>query len=1010
VNIITSQSMVSVAACETRVRSVVTSILQAHRRHVAAVLGTAALAFAPALFAQEITTDGAAVTADDVGGGGEVAAAADSGAAMASVGDVLGEVTVTGSRIAREGFYAPTPVSVISSEEMAVEAPANVTDFVNTLPSVRGSSTPASSSGAVSAGTAGISALNLRAMGSNRTLVLFDGKRSVVSAATGLVDVNTFPQTLIERVEVVTGGASSQYGSDAVSGVVNFIIDKDFTGLKSDLEYGQMFDFDGGPSEKANVTYGTPLLSGRGHLILSGEYFNQQGEHEIYRDWQTHERRVMQNTAANIAAGEPFYIVGDNIGIGQYTPGGLIIGGLRNGATTTSIPSSLLNTYFGVNGAQGKLALGNPRNGIWMQGGDYEYARSAMIGTNTLVPEEDRGSAFSRFSYSFSDKLNAYAQASYARYEGVTYYIRPPSAGTGSAARISIENPFLPTNIRDEMAAAGLSHILLSTNNADMPPAGSNMTRSTQRYVIGADGKFNWLGNRAFTWDAYVQRGETKADEMLITTWFNDNLNKATDVVAGPNGPVCRVNADADPANDDAACVPLNRLGVGVADPAAIDYIMGTPRRLQNFTQDVAAVNLSTNDIEGWAGPISIATGVEWRRDKQESTVDPIYNSGWRFGNYLVSTGEIKVTEGYVETVVPVMEGMEFNGAFRWTDYSTSGNVNTWKAGLTYQPIEDIKLRVSRSRDIRAPNLQELFATGTARTNSADFTGILGLNGVLNFVQRQQGNLNVKPEEADAWGVGLVFTPQFLPGFAASVDWYNIDLKGAIASFSVEQTVVACREGETRFCNNIILNPNGTTVDFVDLFFENQNSMTSTGIDFETSYTRRLGGGQLQLRALATHYIKNILDTGTTAINTAGSNVGDTPDWTYRFSALFKGSDWTTNLTVRGFSAGTLSSSTAEYIECSSNCPAISPGVFTINDNHAPGGIYFDASLTKAFSLGPAESEFFFSVRNLFDRDPGFAMNPQSTGAENAPAYMGTNRTLYDVLGRTFRTGLRLRF
>jgi iron complex outermembrane recepter protein len=497
---------------------------------------------------------------------------------------------------------------------------------------------------------------------------------------------------------------------------------------------------------------------------------------------------------------------------------------------------------------------------------------------------------------------------------------------------------------------------------------------------------------------------------MLITTWNNANLNKATDAVMGPNGPACRVNVDANPSNDDSACVPLNRLGVGVADPAAIAYIMGTPERVQTFTQDVAAVNLSTNDIDGWAGPISVATGVEWRRDKQEGTVDPIYNSGWRFGNYLVSTGEIKVTEAYVESVVPIMEGMDLNGAFRWTDYSTSGNVNTWKLGLTYQPIEDIKFRASRSRDIRAPNLQELFATGTARTNSADFTGILGLNGVLNFVQRQQGNLDVMPEEADAWGVGLVFTPQFLPGFAASVDWYKIELEGAIASFSVEQTVVACREGEARFCDNIILNPNGTTVDFVDLYFENQNSMTAEGIDFESSYTTRIAGGQLQFRALATHYIKNILDTGTTAINTAGSNVSDTPDWTYRFSALFKGQDWSTNITVRGFSDGNLSSSTAEYIECNSNCPAISPGVFTINDNHAPGGIYWDASVTKAFAMGPSRSEFFFSVHNLFDKDPGFAMNPQSTGAENAPAYMGTNRTLYDVLGRTFRTGIRLRF
>jgi outer membrane receptor protein involved in Fe transport len=986
------------------VSGIVASIVRtAGRGGLAATVGAAALVCAAPSWSQE--------------------APADEAIEAAAPGEVE-EMVITGTRVARAGYDAPTPVNIVTAEQIAVEAPANITDFVNTLPSIRGSTTPASTSGAVSAGTAGISALNLRALGTNRTLVLFDGQRSVVSAATGIVDVNTFPQTLIERVEVVTGGASSQYGSDAVGGVVNFILDKDYTGLKSDVEYGQMWDKSGGPNRKVNLTYGTPMFGDRGHLLLSGEYFNQRGEHDQVRDWQLDYRNIYQNSNAAIAAGAPRFVVANNVGVGQYTPGGLIVGGTAGTGNTFSatLPAALQNRYFGVNSTVNTFALGSPRTGLWQQGGDFLLGSSEMIGTNTLLPGEERTSGFGRFSYELANGINTFVQASYARYAGESFYIRPPSAaaintsgvvtGGGSAARIRVDNPFLPTDVRTAMQAANLGSIFVSTNNADMPASGSNNVRSTQRFVAGLDSEFQMLGGKNFKWNAYYQRGETKADEKLINTWQNSALNNATDAVRNNAGNiVCRINADTITTNDDPNCVALNRLGVGVASQAALDYVLGEPRRVQTFSQDVAAVNLSTNEFQGWAGPISVATGIEWRRDKQDAVVDPIFNTGWRFGNYLRSVGEIKVTEGYVETVVPVMQGMDFTGAFRFTDYSTSGNVNTWKVGLSYQPIDDIKVRLSHSRDIRAPNLQELFAAGTARTNSADFTGIRGLVGNLNFVQREQGNLNVKPEEADAWGAGLVFTPQALPGFAASVDWYKVDLSGAIASFSVEQTIQACRDGVTRFCGNIISNAAGTGVDFVDLFFENQNTLISEGVDIESSYQFGLGNGQLQLRALGTHYMKNILKTATTAVNIAGSNVGNTPDWTYRFSALYKQGEWTSNVTVRGFSNGNLSAATAQYIECSSACPTTLPaGTFTVSDNSAPGAIYWDVSLTRAFEMGPTKNEFFFAIRNLFDKDPGWAGNPQSTGAENMPAYQQTNRTLYDFLGRTFRTGVRIRF
>ena len=272
----------------------------------------------------------------------------------------LEEVVVTGSRIVRDGFDAPTPVNVLGSAEILAEAPANIADFVNTLPSVAGSVTASSSSGSLSNGQAGISALNLRALGTGRTLVLFDGQRSVVSAATGQVDTNTFPQSLISRVEVVTGGASSAYGSDAVGGVVNFILDKTYTGLKMTAEYGET-TYGDGENWKYNFTAGTPFADGRGHILLSAETVSQTGIHGESRDWNTNGHFAIRNT--DTSAGAPFYIVADQVGISAYTPGGLITSGPLRG------------TYFGVNGQVSQLAYGAV-SGQWMVGGDWEYSSS----------------------------------------------------------------------------------------------------------------------------------------------------------------------------------------------------------------------------------------------------------------------------------------------------------------------------------------------------------------------------------------------------------------------------------------------------------------------------------------------------------------------------------------------------------------------------------------------------------------------------------------------------------
>ncbi|MFT2092476.1 TonB-dependent receptor plug domain-containing protein [Paraglaciecola sp. 2405UD69-4] len=909
--------------------------------------------------------------------------------ALAQEADSLSEeeaiesIQVTGSRVARDGYDTPAPVTIMTQDDINAYAPGSVAEFVNTLPSVTGSSTASTSSGSLSNGASGIAALNLRALGVGRTLVLFDGQRNVVSASTGQVDTNTFPQSLIKNVEVVTGGASSVYGSDAISGVVNFILDKEYTGFKSHVEYGETTYADR-ENGKVVLTYGTELAEGNGHLLLSGEYYSANGIHYTTRDWA--ERGYVGMINPDTSDGSPYFLVDENIGISNYTPGGLIADG------------PLAGTYFGVDGAVNQLAYGDV-SGQWMQGGDWKYTSSGMLGTNSLAADEERKNLFARLSYMVGE-TEVYLQGSYAEYEGLGYYINPTTKGV----TIYADNAFLPSEVATQMAEQGIDSFSLNTSNVDMPASGANNKRDTTRIVIGADGEFS-LSGKFFDWDAYYQYGKTKTDEHMTPTYNTARLTLATDAVLDPDtGEVVCRSTLTDPTN---GCVALNRFGVGVASDEALDYVLGRPRREQEFIQNVAAINFSTGDFEGWAGPISIAFGAEYRTEEMDGYVESQYQSGWKYGNYKVTKGDYDVIEGYVEALVPITDGLDFNGAVRYTDYSTSGGVTTWKGGLTYQPIEDATFRLTKSRDIRAPNLSELYAAGTARSNSVTING-----ESVPMIQNLQGNPNVAPEEADSWGVGVILRPRFLENFSAAIDYYDVEIDGIISFVSADDTAEYCVEfGVQKYCDNMIYDDAGT-LQTINLLYDNLNVMTARGIDYDLTYRLGLGDafegalGDLKLRFLATNYLESITDNGVTAIDSAGANTTSTPDWKYRASATYTLDDMTFDLSARGVSDGVLSNA---YIECSSNCPESSAPNYTINDNSVDGEVYFDFYAAKSFSFsGDTEAEFFLSIRNMFNTDPADVAFPASQGSENRPGYLETNRGLYDVLGRQFKVGFRV--
>jgi iron complex outermembrane receptor protein len=974
------------------------------------------------------------------------------------------EIVITGTRVLRDGFQAPTPLTVLSEEDIENGSPSNnIADFVNTLPSLAGSTRPSNSRLNISSGQAGINVLNLRNLDNNiggtRTLVLVNGRRSVASAITGVVDVNTIPQALISRVEVVTGGASAAYGSDAVAGVVNFILDNHYEGLKIEGDAG-ITERGDGFNYSFNVTGGLSFAGGRGHILLSGEIAHRDGILSVDRDWNAIGFLRFENPAyiANANSGAPQYIFVRGAGPTNSTPGGIITNSTNAAGVSTN---ALRGRYFGTSGSVNQFVWGDLTfpavNGSAVpartRGGDWRVNDSGRnIG---LDPEDDRQGIFGRISYEITDGIELFAEAAYNRQE--IFFNAGPNLQTGivlnatGCTQVPVPvtcNAFLLNALgADQLQDVG--SVTIATTSADLPFRAIDNRREVQRYLVGAEGEFDAFGNTA-RWDVYGQYGRAELREQLRNIQNIARINAARDAAFAPAGSgfptgsiQCLINVDADPNNNDPACIPLNRLGLGVADPAAIDYVLGDPYRDQVLEQTVVGFNVSTTPFATWAGDVSIAIGAEYRKEQVSGFVPdefqpvPIVDGNgnvtgarnrWSVGNYLPSVGSYNVKEAYLETVIPLGLGLEFNGAVRATDYSTAGYVTTWKAGATWQPIDDFRLRITRSRDIRAPNLNDLFQAGTANSDAVNNPGFqsgesppfvdpsLPPQASYSYSGFATGNRNLEPEKSDQWNIGAVFSPRFLPGFNLAVDYFDIEVNSGISTFSAQQIVNLCYLGQQAFCDAITIDASRTqTPERPYLIIQTQPfnaaSQEVRGIDIDASYrvplNRFFGGadGTFTLRGIATRYLENRFDSGVpgaVVVDTVGVNGGQTstPTWIYRISASYDTEDYSITAIGRGVSAGKY---VANGIECQTDCPVgRTPAEIsqfpTYERNRVDGTFYVDLNMTARVPGIGRGGEFFINVSNLFDATP--LLLPE-TG-------LAANSTYSDLLGRQFRVGFRL--
>jgi iron complex outermembrane receptor protein len=906
---------------------------------------------------------------------GALALGMASGARAQAKGSEAAEVdtlVVTASRVDRAGFVAPTPTTVVTAEDFELRARTSIADGLNQTPAFFGNTTPATGGNQRSNGNANY--LNLRALGANRTLVLVNGRRYVPTTSGGALDINLIPQALISRVEVVTGGASAAWGSDAVAGVVNLIFDDSLDGGRASVQYGVSSRGDNRET-KITLAQGLEFADGRAHVALAGEWYRNDGIlDQTDRGWGRNEWQIVNNSSATATNGQFLRLRSANVHQSGRTEGGLILSG------------PLANQQFGPGGVLQPFRLGQVTGGGFMIGGDGINQGSVT----SLVTPGERATVYGVGSYELTPTLKASFEVSYARIESSNDMLASFST---APYVISVNNPFLSTPVRDQAAAAGLTQLQIGRINTDFGFIVAHPINETKRVVAALDGSFG----HDWKWSAYYTYGQNYSHDRTEHNLIVGRLAAALDAVRDPvSGQIrCRTAAT------DPACAPLNILGYGAPSAAAIGYLTGTTEARTTNKQQVAAFNLSGEPFSNWAGPVSVALGAEIRRESIDSTADPIsLANGFLVGNPKNLSGKYDVKEAFLETVVPIAadlpfaKALDFNGAIRVTDYSSSGSVVTWKAGLTHQINDSVRLRGTISRDIRAANLAELYqSSATAFATVRDPRPGSGAPSAL-VVNITGGNPNLNPEKADTWTAGIVVSPTALPGFRASVDYYDIDIKGAIGALSAQSIIDRCYTGgQPALCPLITINSATNTITRTDASFLNLSETITRGVDTEISYNTAVAGGDLTLRVLATYVANLITNDGVLAIDRAGQATGQAADaglprWRGAATAVYRAGPLALSATTRYVGGGKVD---------------VTYTSLAINDNTIKSRTYLDLSAEYTLGSGPRSVKLFGAVNNVLDRDP-----PLTGSSFQAPFY--TNASLYDVVGRFVTVGLRASF
>lgn len=988
------------------------------------------------------------------------------------------DIVVTGSRIPQPNLDSVAPVTVVSNQDVKLQGTSKVEDLLNSLPSVA-----ASQSNTLSNAATGTATVDLRGLGAVRTLTLVNGRRvgpgTPAPQAAGPADINIIPASLIRRIEVLTGGASSTYGADAVAGVVNFIMDTNFTGVRFDGQYsfyqhnnkdinlgsgktmrGILNDqqalgrrgysyptgntVDGG-SFDGTISIGTKFDDNRGSAVA---YFGYRKINEVTQDRRIYSACTIQNSGTGVP--------------------------VCGGSGTSAEGNIFTSTFAGFNfGTPGQLTAGRTV---------YNFAP-----TNYFQRPDERyvGGVFA--NYEISELVKPYIEFMFMDDRTVAQIA--PSGNFGNTLTLNCDNPLLSAQQRSVICAPGnlvsgfvgnypltptsggpatpisfinpatgaaynQGFVLLQRRNVEGGPRRNDLQHTNYRGVVGTRGDLS----NAWSYDAYYQYNRVNYQQTYSNEFSTRKLRNALDVVDDPRvagiQPICRsVLTGADPN-----CVPYDIFTGAPISAAALAYVSATGFQRGQTREQVANANFTglLGDY-GIRSPLAedgvgVNVGVEYRKTVLELQTDEAFSTGDLTGQgapTLPLEGNIVAKEWFAEAQIPLVQNgfiheLSASVGFRKSFYETSADnkfdTNTYKLGVEFAPIRDIRLRGAYNRAVRAPNPQELFAqtyvglSGTedpcaGRTITAADVGCIatGLavgaftpeNPAGQYQALLGGNPDLQPEKATTKTLGVVLQPGFLPRFALSIDYYDIEVKDAIQGFGADAIIQDCVENSTAgnirsSCSLVTRDPGGsiwlTPAGFIDNIPTNIGGVTTNGYEFNGSYSHRLGGlGSLSASFNGTWLRKFEIDNGlaTETFDCVGLYGGvcssgtvasaPLPKWRHKFRTTFQ-SPIGVGVSLQWRYFGKVRAEEGDF-------------------NYDPGRVvkaqsYIDLATT--FSIGDSYN-LRLGVNNLFDKAPplvtsGNANRPGSNYCPSGPCSGNTYPAAYDALGRYLYAGVTLDF
>lgn len=965
-----------------------------------------------------------------------------------------GDIIITGTRIPQPNLNSASPVTVLNSADVKLQGTTRTEDLINSLPqsfAAQGSN--------ISNGATGTATVNLRGLGSVRTLVLVNGRRLMPGdPRSPVADINFIPAMAVDRIDVLTGGASSVYGADAVAGVVNFIMDTDFEGIRLDAQYS-FFDHvnndNPGGIREANAARGFTVPTGhradgatvdvsamigagfddgRGHVTAYATYRNQRAVLQRDRDYSF---CAASNRTTPAADGRIF-----NCGGSATSANGTFftnVGTFQIGPNRTFIPGSTPFNFAPFN---------------YYQRPDERYTFGAFA------------------NYEISNSLQPYLEVMFMDDRSVAQIA--PSGNFFNTLNINCDNPLLsaqqraivcsPANLVNNNPAPG-PDVFIDQNgnpynrgilyaarrNVEGGGRRDDLQHTDYRVVAGMRGDIN----EAFSYDASYQYGRV----VFAQTYFNDfsitRIGRALDVVAGPGGvPTCRSVLNGTDPN----CVPYDIFALGQVTPAALAYLQ-TPGFSRGNTQETVLTGSVTAQLGdyGVQSPlaetgVAINVGAEYRKERLEFNTDQAFSTGdlaGQGGATIGVTGEFDVREVFTEIQIPLIsdrpffEQLEFRAGYRYSRYDVADNhfsTDTYKFEAEWAPVRDIRFRGSYNRAVRAPNIVELFsAQSVGLAGSTDPCAGPAVGGLVNgftaaqcartgVTAAQFGNINenpaeqyngllggnpgLAPETADSYTLGIVLQPRMLPRFALTVDAFDIRIDDTIGTIGADVIINQClATADPFFCSRVnrapgsgslFLTPNG----FIRDINANVGSLTTRGIDINGSYTQPLGGmGSLALSFVGT-YLDELIVTPLAGIsyNCAGlfgpSCGTPNPKWRHKARVTFTAPNGIgLSAQWRHFSKVTNDLLESDTDLCPN--PAGCAGQAGLGSSRIRAQNYLDLVLTARIG---DHYNFRLGVNNIMDRIPPTLVTPAPFGNGN------TYPQVYDALGRYVFAGVTLDF